>query len=92
VFSNSLILAKQFIPALAGNILITFPLISNEIQKPKKATNVLWSFRVFQRADKIIYKTEALLGIFFSNALAGIPFSEASRTIFAHARASDAAS
>ena len=86
------IASKRFIPALAGNILIIFPLISIELQKLQKATNVLLDFLVFQRAGEIIYKTDILLGLFFSNALAGIPFSEASRTIFAHASASDAAS
>jgi hypothetical protein len=67
-------------------------LISNEIQKLKKATNVLWGFPLFQRSDEIIHISEMLLGLFLSNALAGIPFSLASNTIFAHASASDAAS
>jgi hypothetical protein len=83
---------RRFIPALAGNILIIFPLILNKLQKLKKATNVLLDFSVFQRAYEIIYITEILLGLFLSNALAGIPFSLASNTIFAQASASDAAS
>jgi hypothetical protein len=83
---------SRFIPALAGNILIIFPLILNKLQKLKKATNVLLDFSVFQRAYEIIHITEILLGLFLSNALAGIPFSLASNTILAHARASDAAS